>query len=84
MKPVINKTYKSQGEFERDAAKLFKKGYIVQSSNTQQGEVLFGHTVLKWVTLFGVLTGPVRNKPRISATYVLLRTRGVSPSFLAS
>lgn len=80
---VITRTYASKKAFERDANKLWKQGYAVTSVTTRPGSVLVGHTVAKWVTLFGVLMGPTRKPDVYDATYTLTTPIARSaPSFL--
>lgn len=79
-KPVLIKTYTSNGAYERDAASLYKRGYIVASTSVQPGHIRLGASIVRMVALFGVFTGPARTPDKITVTYRLSKA-GVAPSF---
>lgn len=63
------KEYRSRREFEGDARKMGRSGWIVQAVAVVPGHTLVGHTLLKWITGVGVLTGPVRTADITTVTY---------------
>lgn len=75
------KVYRSNRDYEKDANALFKRGYVPVNVTMEPGTVLVGHTLVKWVTLFGALTGPTRTKPKITVTY---RRTSATPYFYPS
>ena len=84
MKPILNREYKDRRAFERDAEKLFKKGYTPTQVNTIPGTVLWGHSILKWATVAGILFGPSRKADKITVTYTLHVAPATAPSFIGS
>jgi hypothetical protein len=70
--PVVTvkvKTYNNQRACERDANKLARDGWALQQVTVVPGHALWGHTVLKWITIVGILSGPSRSNDTITALY---------------
>ena len=66
---VTVKEYKNRKAFERDANKLAQRGFTVSQVAVVPGHVLLGHTLLKWCTGIGILTGTTRTPDQYTVTY---------------
>lgn len=75
MKTMIVKRYKSQRRYERDAAKMVKRGYKVQSVTSQQPRAGIGRIFL--LGFFALLFKP---KPVLVVTYELQPKTAVAPA----
>jgi len=82
MNRVVTRTYKSERDFQRDANKLWKRGYTVSSITTTPGRTKLGQTLTRFL-LFGLFARPARHHDTYTAVYTHQPTTSLAPSFAA-
>lgn len=80
MDAVVTRTYKSEKDFQRDANKLFKKGYAVASVSITPGRTKLGPTLARYLA-FGLFARPAKHNDTVTAVYTLRATTRLAPSF---